>query len=87
MAQEAERAGHWISMFGLVLSTLACGAIPFYHGIIGRDLKSVLILNLDNVYVFIFLLGAGTITAIAALNRRIAGLEKKNAGREVEFMR
>jgi hypothetical protein len=78
MAQEAERPRHWSSMVGLVLATFVCAAIPLYHGLTGSEKKSVLILNLDSVYVFIFLLGTGTISAIAALNRRIAALEEKN---------
>jgi len=36
-------------------------------------------LNLDSVYLFIFLLGTATIVVVFGLNRRIEALEKKNA--------
>ena len=81
MARE-QRASFWVSSFALVLYTLTCGAIPIYHQISGRQLKPALMLNLDSVFVFIFLLGTGTIVAVAALNRRISALEKNKEGTE-----
>ena len=66
-------------MFGLVLYTLACGAIPIYHQLSHRDMKPALTINVDNVFLFVFLLGVGTIVAIAGLNQRIATLEKKTS--------
>ena len=83
MAREPQRPSFWISIFGLVLYTLACGAIPIYHQISGRELKPALTVNLDSVYLFMFLLGVGAIVAITALNRRIAALEKKIAGEKL----
>jgi TRAP-type C4-dicarboxylate transport system permease small subunit len=78
MARE-QRGSFWVSTFALILYTLACGAIPVYHQFSGRDLKPALTINLDSVYLFMFLLGTGAIIAIAALNRRITALEKKDA--------
>jgi hypothetical protein len=78
--KEAKKVSFWFSSFALILYTVACGAVPVYHQISGRGMKPVLTLNLDSVYVFAFLLGTGTIVAIAGLNRRIAALEEKNAG-------
>jgi hypothetical protein len=79
MAREPQRPSFWISIFALVLYTLACGAIPVYHQISGRELKPALTVNLDSIYVFMFLLGVGAIVAITALNRRVVALEKKIA--------
>jgi hypothetical protein len=79
MAREPQRPSFWISIFALVLYTLACGAIPVYHQISGRELKPALTVNLDSIYLFMFLLGVGAIVAITALNRRVAALEKKIA--------
>lgn len=78
MAGEPRKAPFWISIFALVLYTLACGAIPVYHQLTNRDMKPALTINIDSVFLFVFLLGVGTIVAIAGLNRRIAALEKKN---------
>ena len=83
MAREPQRPSFWISIFALVLYTLACGAIPVYHQISGRELKPALTVNLDSIYLFMFLLGTGAIVAITALNRRIAALEKKIAGEKL----
>ena len=83
MAREPQRPSFWISIFALVLYTLACGAIPVYHQISGRELKPALTVNLDSIYLFMFLLGVGAIVAITALNRRIAALEKKIAGEKL----
>jgi hypothetical protein len=79
MAREPQRPSFWISIFALVLYTLACGAIPVYHQISGRELKPALTVNLDSIYLFMFLLGVGAIVAITALNRRVVALEKKIA--------
>lgn len=79
MPGEPERSKFWVSAFALILYTVACGAIPIYHQATGRDLKPVVNLNLDNVYLFIFLLGTATIIVAFGLNRRIEALEKKNA--------
>jgi len=76
--QPGRRQPFWVSVFGLVLYTAICGVIPFVHQFTGRDMKPALMLNIDSVLVFIFLLGTGTIVAILALNRRIATLEKKS---------
>ena len=78
MAQEPRRSSYRISMFGLVLYTLLCGAVPLYHQFTRAELKPVLTINLDGLYLFLFLLGVGTIVAIAGLNARIASLEKKS---------
>jgi hypothetical protein len=77
MARESGRANYRISMFALVLYTLLCGAVPIYHQVTRRGLKPALTINLDSVYLFVFLLGVGTIIAIAGLSARIAALEKK----------
>ena len=78
MPREPQRSKFWVSAFGLILYTLACGAIPIYHQATGRDLKPALNINIDSVYVFIFLLGTATIVVAFGLNRRIEALEKKN---------
>jgi hypothetical protein len=41
-------------------------------------------LNLDSVYLFIFLLGTATIVVAFGLNLRIEALEKKNAMTEAD---
>jgi uncharacterized membrane protein YhaH (DUF805 family) len=79
MPGEPQRSKFWVSMFALILYTVACGAIPIYHQASGRDLKPVVSVNLDSVYLFIFLLGTATIVVAFGLNRRIDALEKKNA--------
>jgi hypothetical protein len=79
MARGSARSNFWITMFALILYTLACGAIPIYHQATGRDLKPALNISLDSVYVFVFLLGTATIIVAAGLHRRIAALEKKAA--------
>lgn len=78
MARESGRGKSWISMFALVLYTLACGAIPIYHQVTGGGLKPALSINIDSVYVLVFLLGTGAIIAVASLNQRINALEKKS---------
>jgi hypothetical protein len=78
MPREPQRSKFWVSAFALILYTLACGTVPIYHQVTGRDLKPALNINLDSVYLFIFLLGTATIVAVFALHRRLEALEKKD---------
>ncbi len=84
MPREPQRSKFWVSAFALILYTVACGAIPIYHQATGRDLKPIVNLNLDSVYLFIFLLGTATIVVAFGLNLRIEALEKKNAMTEAD---
>lgn len=79
MPAEPQRSRFWATAFGLILCTVACGAISVLHQGEGRDLKPVISVNLDVVYLFIFLLGTAVIGVVFDLNRRLASLEKKNA--------
>jgi hypothetical protein len=79
MAQAAKRSNFWVSVFALILYTLACGAIPVYHQMTDRSLKPALNINLDSIYLFIFLLGTAIIGVVFALHRRIEALETRGA--------
>ena len=60
MPEEAHRSKFWVGAFGLVLCTVACGAISIYQQRAGQDLKPVINANLDSVYLFYFSLGNGS---------------------------
>jgi hypothetical protein len=79
MPEEPRRPKFWVTAFGLILCTVACGVIPLYHQGASRDLKSALNINIDIVYLFIFPFGCAVIGVVSDLNRRLASLEKKNA--------
>jgi hypothetical protein len=84
MARGSARSNFWTTIFALILYTLMCGAVPIYHQVTGRDLKPALNINLDSVYLFVFLLGTAIIMVAAGLNRRIAALENKSAATEAK---
>jgi hypothetical protein len=79
MALHSKRSNFWVGIFGLILYTLLCGAIPLYHQMTGHDLKPALNINLDNIYLVIFLLGTAIIVVAFGLHRRIEALEAKGA--------
>jgi hypothetical protein len=79
MPEEPHRPKFWVTAFGLILCTVACGVISLYHQGARRELKLALNINIDIVYLFIFLLGCAVIGVVSDLNRRLASLEKKNA--------
>lgn len=79
MPGEPHRPKFWVTAFGLILCTVACGVISLYHQGASLELKPALNINVDSVYLFIFLLGTAVITVVFDLNRRLKALEKKNA--------
>jgi len=79
MVQPSRRSNFWVSLFALILYTLICAAIPIYHQVTGRDLKPALNINLDSIYLLIFLSGAATIVVGVGLHRRITALEEEKA--------
>jgi hypothetical protein len=79
MPEEPRLPKFWVTAFGLILCTVACGVFSLYHQGTSRDLKPALNINIDIVYLFIFLLGCAVIGVVSDLNRRLASLEKKNA--------
>lgn len=78
MPGQPHRPKFWVTAFGLILCTVACGVISLYHQGASRDLKPALNINIDSVYLFIFLLGSAVIGVVFDLNRRLASLEKKS---------
>jgi len=65
-----------ISIFPLVLFSLAFYAIPTYHILSHRDLQPALKANMDSVCTLVGSFGILTCVALASLNRRLAALEK-----------
>ncbi len=68
-----------ISIFPLVLFSLAFYAIPTYHILSHRDLQPALKVNIDSVCTLVGTFGILTCVALASLNRRLAALEKSSS--------